>query len=370
MIVVNEPLIRDEEINSVLTSLKDGWISSEGPAVKLFEERWADYCSQSQGVAVSSGTAALQLALQSLDLEPGDEIIMPSFTIISCALAAVNAGLKPVFVDCHPDTWTMNEGQLEKVLTTRTRAVMPVHIYGHPCDMDPIIEFAKKHDLIIIEDAAEAHGAEYKGKKCGSFGDIACFSFYANKIITTGEGGMLLTSNPEYAERARRLRNLGFEAKQRFYHHTLGYNFRLTSMQAALALPQVDNIDALIAKKIKMAGLYHEGLRDIEGLELPIEKSWAKNVYWMYAIVLDESHGTALDVMKLLREEGVATRPFFMGMHEQPVLREKGLVESGVDFSVTERIARQGFYLPSGLAITESQIHKVIEVLRKVLINR
>lgn len=368
MIPVNEPFIGDRELEYVTECLRTGWISSEGRFIGEFEKRWADYCGMRYGVAVSNGTVALQAAIACLDLKQDDEVVMPTFTIISCAQAVTyNSGL-PVLVDVDPRTWCMDAGQVKAKITSRTRAIMPVHIYGHPVDMDPVLELAKKYNLIVIEDAAEAHGAEYKGHKCGSMGDMGCFSFYANKIITTGEGGMVLTNNKDYAERLRSLRNLCFNKERRFYHTELGFNFRLTNIQAAIGLGQLERIDELITRKRWIGETYTEKLRDIPGLQLPVEESWAKNVYWMYGIVLDES--TDMDANEFanrLRSRGVDTRPFFLGMHEQPVFLNQGLF-NGESYPVAERIARQGLYLPSGLTLTEDQIERVCTSVKGVLL--
>ena len=367
MIPVNEPLIGERELQYVTECLKTGWISSSGKFIEQFEEKWATYCSMKYGFAVSNGTAALQVSVGCLDLEQSDEVIMPTFTIISCALAVIYNGGKPILVDSDPKTWTMNITQIEKKITEKTKAIMPVHIYGHPCDMDPILELAQKYNLVIIEDAAEAHGAEYKGKKCGAFGDISCFSFYANKIITTGEGGMVLTNDDRYAEKARNLRNLCFRKDRRFYHTELGHNFRLTNLQAAIGLAQLERIDDLVEKKRWIGRTYNEKLKDIPGLFLPIEKSWAKNVYWMYGVVLDESTGMdAVEFAKRLREHGIDTRPFFLGMHEQPIFHNMGLFKDE-HYAVAERIAKQGLYLPSGLTLTEKEIDIVVNAVREVI---
>ena len=367
MIPVNEPLLGEQELEYVTECIRTGWISSAGHFIEEFEEKWAAYCGMQYGVAVSNGTVALQVAAGCLDLEPGDEVIMPTFTIISCALAVVYNGGVPVLVDCDPRTWCMDVSQIEAKITPRTRAIMPVHIYGHPVDMEPVLELARKYNLVVIEDAAEAHGAEYKGRKCGRLGDISCFSFYANKIITTGEGGMVLTNNPGYAEKARSLRNLCFRKERRFYHTELGHNFRLTNLQAAIGLAQLERIDELVARKRWMGQAYTERLRDIPGLQLPVEEPWAKNVYWMYGVVLDESTGMdAAEFARRLREQSVDTRPFFLGMHEQPVFLEDGLFQ-GERYPVAEHIARQGLYLPSGMALTEAQLDQVCEAVRKVL---
>jgi len=383
MIPVNEPLIGEKELEYVTECLKTGWVSSAGRFINEFEEKWASYCGVKHGIAVSNGTAALQVALGSLDLKPGDEVIMPTFTIISCALAVIYNGAKPVLIDSEPRTWTMDINKIEEKITPRTKAIMPVHIYGHPCDMKPVWDLARKYNLKIVEDAAEAHGAEYrleskdknplpfKGRdrvwrKCGGLGDLSCFSFYANKIITTGEGGMVLTDNDEYAERARSLRNLCFKRERRFLHTELGNNFRLTNLQAAIGLAQIERIDELVLKKRWIGELYTKRLRDIPGLTLPVEESWAKNVYWMYGVIVDESTGLDAEAFaKRLKEEGVDTRPFFLGMHEQPVFHEMGLFK-GECHPVAERIARQGFYLPSGLTLKEKEIDQVCDAVKKI----
>jgi len=376
MIPVNEPLIGDREIQYVMDCLKTGWISSAGKYIEEFEQKWAAYCGMKYGVAVSNGTTALQVAVRCLGLKTGDEVILPTFTIISCALAVIYNGGVPVLVDADPRTWCMDVGQVAAKITERTRAIMPVHIYGHPVDMSPVLELARKYGLVIIEDAAEVHGAEYLSgrdganpnwKRCGGLGHISTFSFYANKLITTGEGGMVLTSDPSYVERARGLRNLCFRPDRRFYHTELGYNYRLTNMQAALGLAQLERMDQIIAKKRWMGQAYTERLRHIRGLQLPVEEPWARHVYWMYGLVLDEvTDMDAAEFARQLQALGVDTRPFFLGMHEQPVFLQRGLFQDE-HYPVAKRIARQGLYLPSGLALTESQLDQVCEAVRKVL---
>lgn len=367
VIPVSEPLIGEKEMQYVSDCLKTGWISSEGKYIAEFEKKWAGYCGMQYGVAVCNGTAALQLAVDCLELEPGDEIILPSFTIISCAQAVIRAGGVPVLVDCDSETWCMDVSQVEARITSRTRAIMPVHIYGHPVDMDPLRALAQKLGLVIIEDAAEAHGGEYRGRKCGGLGDLNCFSFYANKIITTGEGGMVLTDNLEYADRLRSLRNLCLKKERRFYHTELGHNFRMTNIQAALGVAQIERIELSIQHKRWMADAYKDQLSGIQGLCLPVERPWAKNVYWMYGVVLDPGLGIdATEFASLLADKGVMTRPFFLGMHEQPVFLEMGLFK-GERYPVTERLSRQGLYLPSGLTLTKDQVEIVGEVVRNVL---
>jgi perosamine synthetase len=367
MIPVSEPLLNEQASKYVEECLQTNWISSEGRFIHEFESKWANYCGMDYGVAVSNGTTALQVAVACLGLEPGDEVIMPTFTIISCALAIVEVGALPVLVDSDPRTWCMNVGEIEAKITPRTRAIMPVHMYGHPVDMDPILELARKYNLVIIEDAAEAHGAEYKGRKVGGIGDLSCFSFYANKIITTGEGGMVLARSAAHAEKLRSLRNLCFQKDRRFYHTELGHNYRLTNLQAAIGLSQVERIGEHIAKKRWMGKLYTESLRDLPQISLPVEEPWAKNVYWMYGLVLvNDVEYDAVEFAQRLKVEGVETRPFFIGMHEQPVLQKRGLF-AGERYPVAELIARRGLYLPSGLTLTETQIETVCLAVKKVL---
>jgi perosamine synthetase len=339
---VNAPLIGERERTYVRDCIDSGWISSEGPYVARFERAWASYCGVAHGVAVSSGTAALFAACDALGLGPGDEVIMPSFTIIACAQAIIATGATPVLVDSDPATWCMDIAHVSARITPRTRAIMAVHIYGHPVDMEPLRDLARRHGLAIIEDAAEAHGATYRGERAGSLGDIACFSFYANKIITTGEGGMVLTNDAALAERVRSYRNLAFRADRRFYHTDLGFNHRMTALQAAVGLAQVEDAAARIARKRDIGARYNELLSNARMLELPAEMPWATNVYWMYGLVLDERIGfDAAEFARRLAARGIDTRPFFLGMHEQPALLDRGLF-AGERYPVAERIARRG----------------------------
>jgi perosamine synthetase len=362
-IKVNEPLISDRDIEMVTRSLRDGWISGEGPFVEEFERRWAEYCGMPYGVAVSSGTAALELAVASLGLRTGDEVIIPTFTIIACALAVIEAGATPVLVDADPGTWCMDVAQVEARITARTRAVMPVHIYGHPVDMDPLLRCAERHDLAVVEDAAEAHGATYRGRRVGGLGDLGCFSFYANKIVTTGEGGMVLGRDPSLAGRLRSGRNLGFGPGRRFEHAELARNYRLSSIQAAMGVAQIERMEEHLARKAAMGAYYDERLRSTRGLVLPPKRGWATNVYWMYGLVLDDDVPfDASELARRLDARGIETRPFFLGMHEQPALRARGLFE-GERYPVAERLARRGLYLPSGLALTRAQQDVVISAV-------
>lgn len=367
MIPVNEPLLNDKALKYLEECVKTGWISSEGSFIERFENEWASYCGMNYGIAVCNGTAALMIALACLGLKPGDEVIMPTFTIISCGLSIINVGAVPVLIDSNPRTWCMDVHQIEAKITPRTKAIMAVHIYGHPVDMDPIHDLASKHNLFIIEDAAEAHGAEYKGHKVGGIGDFSCFSFYANKIITSGEGGMVLTNSLDYAAHLRSLRNLCFQKERRFFHSELGFNYRLTNLQAAVGLSQVECIEEHIQKKRWIGNSYTERLSGLSMISLPVEEPWAKNVYWMYGIVLaDDFRYNATEFAGMLKNEGVDTRPYFIGMHEQPVLLKRGLF-TGERYPVAERIAQRGLYLPSGLGLTEEQLEIVCTTLQKLL---
>jgi perosamine synthetase len=376
MIPVNEPLLGERELEYVTECVRTGWVSSAGRFIEEFEQKWASYCGRRHGIAVSNGTVALQVAAACVGLKPGDEVIMPTFTIISCALAAIYNGAVPVLVDSDPRTWCMDVNQIEAKITRRTRAIMPVHIYGHPVDMDPILELAEKHGLAIIEDAAEVHGAEYlsgrcttspRWRTCGSFGTLSCFSFYANKLITTGEGGMVLTDDAALAEKARSLRNLCFQADRRFHHEELGFNFRLTNLQAALGVAQLERIEEIVSRKRRMGDEYNRRLTGVAALQLPIEEPWARDVYWMYGVVLSEPSGmNATAFGQKLKRRGIETRPFFLGLHEQPIFHRRGLFLHE-RYPIAERIARQGLYLPSGLALTIEQISEVCDAVREEL---
>ena len=367
MIPVCEPLLTSREEELVLDCLRSGWVSSAGEYLDRFEMGWAAYCGMRHGIAVSSGTSGLEIAVRLLGLSPGDEIIMPAFTIISCAQAIVACGGVPVLVDSDPVNWQMDVSQIRQKISPKTRAMMVVHIYGHPADMNPILEIAEEFGLKIIEDAAEAHGAEYRGGKCGGFGDVSVFSFYANKLITTGEGGMVLTQSDDLCERARAMRNLCFQKSRRFYHEELGYNFRMTNIQAALGVGQLERIEQIVDRKRAIATAYQERLGGVKGIALPVEEEWAKNIYWVYGIVLDDS--TDMDAIQFsacLAESGIETRPFFVGMHEQPVFQKMGLFKDN-HFPVAERLSQRGLYLPTGLSIKEFEISRVCKIVRACL---
>lgn len=368
-IPVNEPLLDGNEKKYLNECIDTGWISSDGSFVRRFEEQFASRIGGCKhGVAVCNGTAALDAAIEALGIGPDDEIIMPSFTIISCIGQIVRSQAKPVLVDSDPFTWNMDVSQIEAKINQRTKAIMVVHTYGLPVDMNPVLDIARRHGLKVIEDAAEMHGQTYKGLPCGSFGDISTFSFYPNKHITTGEGGMIVTDSLDLAERCRSLRNLCFQAKKRFVHEELGWNFRMTNLQAALGVAQLERLDEFVKRKRKMGARYTELLAGIKGLQLPVAHTeYAENIYWVYGIVLKDSIGfDAEEAMRRLGAEGIGTRPFFWPMHEQPVFQKMGLFV-GEHYPGAERLARRGFYIPSGLALTLEQMDIVAKAVRKVM---
>lgn len=363
-IPVNTPLFSDKERAYLLQCIDTGWISSEGPFIGQFEAAFASYIGRQAGIAVANGSAALDIAVAALDIQPGDEVILPAFTIISPALSIVRAGAVPVLVDSDPLTWNMDVQQIEARITPRTRAILVVHIYGLPVDMDPVLALCKQYGLYLIEDAAEMHGQTYKGRNCGTFGDISTFSFYPNKHITTGEGGMCLTDNPVLAARCRKLRNLAFEPdKPRFVHEELGWNYRMTNMQAALGLAQLEHIEFHISKKRRMGALYQELLSELEGFQLPLAATeYAENIYWVFGL-LASSEALKTQTLARLQAAQIGTRPFFWPMHEQPVFQKRGLF-AGESYPVAEQLARRGFYVPSGLGLEEAEISIVAETLK------
>lgn len=345
--------------------LETNWISSRGRFLPQFESQFADYIGVRHGVATTSGTTALHLALAASEIGPGDEVLVPAFTMIASVLPILYQGATPVLVEAEPETWNLDTDRLQERITPRTRAILPVHIYGHPVDMRPVLELAADHGLQVIEDAAEAHGAEYRGERVGGMGDVGCFSFYANKIITTGEGGMLVTDNADLAQRAKRLKDLAFLPERRFLHRELGYNYRMTNLQAAIGLAQLERADAYVAARRRNAARYRAALAEVPGLTLPVEKSWAKNVYWMYTILIEEEpYGEdRVAVAERLQERGIETRPTFLPMHRQPALLERGLFE-GEKYPVADALGETGLNLPSGSNLTGKEIDYVCDALR------
>lgn len=367
-IPVNEPDLTGNEKKYLLECIDTGWISSEGPFVKKFEENFSKRVDRKYGIAVSNGSVALDAAMRALNLTPGGEVIMPAFTIISCAAAILRAGLTPVLVDADPTTWNMDTTRIEEKITPKTKAIMVVHIYGLPTDMEPILEIASKYGLKIIEDAAEMHGQTYNGKPCGSFGEISIFSFYPNKHVTTGEGGMIVTDDLQLAEYCSSLRNLCFQPKKRFVHEELGFNYRLTNLQAALGVAQLERLDQFMEKKRRMGQFYQQYFSGMKELILPPARTaYAENIYWVYGMVLSEEVDFDADeMMSRLAKLNIGTRPFFWGMHEQPVFQKMGLFQ-GEHYLVTEKISRKGFYVPSGLGVTKEQQIRVVDGIKEAL---
>ena len=363
-IPVNEPLLIGNEKKYLEKCIDTGWISSEGPFVKKFETEFAKKVTRKYGISVCNGSVALDVAVAALGIAPGDEVIMPTFTIISCAAAIVRAGAIPVLIDSDKDTWNMDVKQIEAKLTKRTKAIMAVHIYGLPVDMNPIIQIAEKHNLFIIEDAAEVIGQTYYDKQCGSFGDISVFSFYPNKHITTGEGGMVVTDNEKIAEKCQSLRNLCFQPQQRFLHEDLGWNFRFSNIQAAIGVAQLERLDKNINRKREIGVRYLNNLKELSSVQLPqLNTDCAENIFWVFGVVLkDKTFPDAVNIMDILKTKNLGTRPFFWPMHEQPVFHKMGLFQNE-SHPISENIARNGFYIPSGLAITNEQIDIVSDAL-------
>ena len=367
-IPVNEPLLNGNEKRYLIECIDSGWISSEGPYVRRLEEEFAARVGRKHGIAVCNGSVALEASVAALGLGPGDEVILPTFTIISCAAAVVRAGATPVLVDCNPETWNMQVDKIAERISPRTKAIMIVHIYGLPVDINPILKLAEQHGLKVIEDAAEMIGATYNGRPCGSFGEISAFSFYPNKHVTTGEGGIIVTDDETLAERCRSLRNLCFQTGKRFVHEELGWNFRMSNLQAAVGVAQLERLDEFVDKKRRLGKRYTELLNGIPGLQLPTEGTeYAENIYWVYGLVLnDDVPFEANEAVRRLGHCGVGTRPFFWPMHQQPVFKKMELFK-GDRHPVAERLARRGFYLPSGLALTDDQIERAAAVVREIM---
>jgi perosamine synthetase len=367
VIPVFEPDIGTAEVEAVTEAVRRGEISgSFGESIPAFERAFADWCGVRHGVAVSSGTTALHAAVTAAGIGPGDEVLVPASTNIATALAVYHNGAVAVPVDSEPATWNLDLDILEGLITSRTKAVIPVHLFGHPVDMDRLNAIADQNDLTVIEDCAESHGALVRGRMTGSFGKMSCFSFYANKVITTGEGGMVLTDDDVLAADLRLLRNLAFSTP-RFFHERPGYNFRMTGMQAAMGLAQMARIDEIIEKKRRVAGYYTSRLQDVAKLQLPPEMEWARNVYWMYAVVIRDDAGVERKtVMARLRDEGVDTRTFFCPMGQQPFLRNQPGFRD-VPCPVADGLWERGLYLPSSPLLDEETVDQICSALRKTL---
>ncbi len=368
LIPVCEPSLAGNELKYVQQAVESNWISSAGSFIRDFEAKFAAACGTRYGIACANGTVAMHLAMATLGLEPGDEVIIPTFTMIATANAVTYCGATPVLVDSEPDYWQMDVEQVAAKITPRTKAIVPVHIYGHPVDMDPLMELAEKHGLMVIEDAADSHGARYKGRPTGGLGHAAGFSFYGNKIITTGEGGMVTTNDKELAKLAWNLRDHAFSHERHFWHKYVGFNYRMTNLQAAVGLAQVEQLDKFVEARRCNAAEYSRRLAAIPGITTPPEAEWARNVYWMYGITVDEKkYGMNRDALRrVLAENGVETRTFFIPMHCQPVYWQQ---YKGQRYPVAEQLCKNGFYLPSASSLTLDEIEYVTDVIREACAN-
>lgn len=364
-IPVSQPLLDDKEKDQILSALGDGAVSGLfGNELDQFEESFSSYCGTNYGVTTSSGTTALHLAMSILDIKADDEVLISTYTNMATFFAALYQGATPIPIDIEQGTWNINPALLEEKITDKTKVIVVVHIFGHPVNMAPILELARKYNLYVIEDCAQAHGAEINGKKVGSFGDIGCFSFYANKIITTGEGGMLITNNKALAERARSVKSLAFGSDNKFMHKELGYNYRMSNIQAAIGCAQLSKIKYIIKRKREIAELYKYYLNDVQELLLPIEKKNYKNVYWMFHIILNEGCSlTAKKVMEKLLEDGIETRPGFIPFNMQEIFIKAGLTKEA-DCPIANYVASNSFYLPSGPELTEEEIIYITNKLK------
>jgi len=363
LIPVAAPALIGNEKKYVMDCLDSSWISSNGQYIERFESAFAEFCGAKHALSCANGTVALHLALLALGIGPGDEVIVPTFTYVATANAVMYCGAKPVFIDSEAETWNLDPALLEECISSHTKAIIVVHLYGHPVDMDAVMHVAHKHGLFVVEDAAEAHGAEYKGRRVGSIGDISTFSFYGNKIITTGEGGMVITNDDELASKVRQLKGQGMDPNRRYWFPIVGYNYRMTNIEAAIGLAQLEKVDWHISQRRRIAAQYIENLKDNSGISFQIEEPWAHNVYWMTSVVLEE--GIPRDiVMKMLLEVGIETRPFFYPLHTLPMYLELVKEKS---FPISERLARQGMNLPSSALLSEEDVTFVTGQLKQVL---
>lgn len=367
-IPVCEPLLNGNELKYVDDAVRTGWISSSGDYVNKFESKFAEYVQSKYGIAVCNGTVALHLALVALGIGKNDEVIIPSFTMIATAFAVCYTGATPVFVDADKETWNIDVTKIEEKITKNTKAIIPVHIFGNPCNMDEISKIAKKYNLFVIEDAAESHGAEYNGKKIGSFSDIACFSFFANKNLTTGEGGMCITNNEEYNKLCRYYKNMCFplDGTRNYMHENIGFNYRMSNIHAAIGLAQVEKADEYRKLRIRNAQLYKKYLENCEGIIFQRDTPNSLNVNWMNTIIIDDKkYGHTKDELILyLKSNGIDTRLLFKSMNRQPSLRKFGCDCSGA-YPITDWLSDNGFYLPSGSNLSEEEISKICSLIKQ-----
>jgi perosamine synthetase len=364
IIRVCEPTLGKEEKKNLISCIDTGWISSHGNFITKFEKLFAKKCNAKYAIATSSGSTAIHLACHALGLKKGDEVIMPTITMVATANMVSITGAKPVFVDIDRRTWTIDTEQIEKKINKKTKAIMPVHIYGHPCEMTKILNIAKKHNLLVIEDAAEAHGAKYHDKKIGSIGDLTIFSFFANKNITSGEGGMITTNNKKIFDLLKKLRNQAFSSKRHFWHSYIGFNYRMTNLQAAIGCAQVKKMEKLVNMRINNAKYFNKYLKNISGIIIPPETENVKNVYWMYTIEVDKKN-FGMDAITLrykLAEKGIETRSFFIPLHLQPIYYNRTFKKK---FPISESIFKNAFYIPSSSHLSKKHKDYIIDVIKK-----
>ena len=368
-IPVNTPLITKEDTDYVTKAVSEGWISGDGKYVAEFEEAMGLLCKRKHAIAVSNGSVAIDLAIEALGIGRGDEVILPSFTIISCLAQILRNGATPVFVDALPDTWNMDVSQVESLISPKTKAIMAVHTYGIPVDMDPLIDLAAKYGIPIVEDAAEAHGLEYKGRVAGSMGLVSTFSFYANKNITTGEGGMVLTDDAALASKIRTLRNLAFMPEKRFFHEELGWNSRMSSIQAALGTSQIKRIDTINKRRREIGETYQEAFSTLKSVVLPVRQTdYAENNYWVFGLTINADFDlAAAQIMRKLEEKGIGTRPFFHPLHDQPVLLKYFGGKSKQDLPVSSYLGSKGFYIPNSLGIRTDEVDRIVDTMYEIL---
>ena len=360
-IPIAEPVLKGNELKYISNCIKTGWISSQGKYVIEFEKIFSRFCGSSYGVSTSNGTMALHLALKTLGIGLDDEVIVPTLTFVATANAVVYTGAKPIFVDSETSTWNMDPKKIEEKITNKTKAIIVVHLYGHPCDMDPILDIAKRYKLYVIEDSAQAHGARYKGRRVGSIGDIGCFSFYGNKIITTGEGGMIVTDNSEWYKRSCFLRDHSMSKERRYYHPEIGYNYRLTNVQAAIGLAQMERLNSMLSKREKINNLYDHLLCNVKGISLQPHAEWADQVCWLYSILVEKDFGFSRDkLIERLNKKGIDTRPFFIPMHMLPPYK------TSQDFPVAEGLSEKGLNLPSSIALKDREIKFICDTIKKI----
>ena len=358
-IPLTEPDIGEEELKNVIAAVKSGWVSSKGPFIGEFENNFSNYIGTKYGIATSNGTNALHLALVALGIGKGDKVLVPSLDFVSVANAVTFVGAKPVFLDSHPEYWCVDPSKIVENIDKKTKALIAVHLYGHPCDMDKILKIATDYDLHIIEDCAEAHGSEYKSKKTGSFSTISCFSFYGNKIITTGEGGMCLTNDEQLSERMKILRDHGMNPNRKYWHDVIGFNYRMTNLQAALGVAQLRKIDQLINKKRETAKTYKKFIKDLPSITPAPEMPWAKSVFWLYSILVKAVIRDK--IIANFEKKGIESRPFFYPTHILPPYK------SNLKLPISEELSTRGLNLPSGPRLSENHIADIMGVLKETL---